>query len=286
MATEKYVNGTGLGYLWTKIKNAFLITSEENKSPLLITRPFATIDDTYPHGCGNSVSGMQSGSRILIPLQVSPDFAIRPSVYVYESYKPSSTANRSHRNAYQIAGNSSLGYRLYTVPTSGDPTLVTSLSNLGSGVSNAGGFYVIRDSVHGNYWLSTTNTSITSEDFGITYEEGGDSPDPITPVTPDLSYAEIHITGTSIDADYALFDDYIGFWTCDTASAYIRFTGDLEFTHFYFDNVTTSVGESRVCNYVSNGIFNYSYNLKRTTSSSGHYITITRTKAGQAVPEI
>ena len=273
MATEKYVNGTGLGYLWTKIKSTFLITSEENESPLLITRPFATIDDTYPHGCGNSVSGMLSGSRILIPLQVSPDFAIRPSVYVYESYKPSSTANRSHRNVYQIAGTTSLGWRLYTVPTSGDPSLVTSLSNLGSGVSNTNGFYVIRDSVHGNYWLSSTNESIVSEDFGITYEE--DSSDPITP----LSYAEIHITGTSIDSDYALLDDYQGFWTCDTASAYIRFADDLEFTYFYFDTAT-SIGESRVCNYVSNGVFNYSYNLKRTTSSSGHYITITRIKAG------
>ena len=264
----KYLNGSGLGHLWSRMRSTFLFVVEEMSAFGPSIKKFATLDESDPYACGNSISAMRSGSRIIVPLQSSPDFDGSAGCYVYQS-NVNSSQGRYHTALYQVGSDG----RLYTVPASGTPSLVISLSGTGITSFNSG-YYVVQDAVYGNWWLSNTNGSIVSEDFGITYEE--DLPDPTTPVTP-VSYAEIHITGILIDSDYALFDDYQGFWTCDTAGAYIRFTDELEFTYFYFDTATP-VGESRVCNYVNDGAFNYSYNLKRTTSSSGHYITITRTK--------
>ena len=275
----KYLNGSGLGHLWSTMRSTFLFIVEEMSAFGPSMKKFATLDENDPYACGNSISAMRSSSRTIVPLQSSPDFDGSAGCYIYQS-SVNSSQGRYHTALYQVSSNG----KLYTVPASGTPSLVTSLSGTGI-TSSSSGYYVVQDAVYGNWWLSNTNAAITASSFNIP-TSSGNLPDP-TPYDPGYTAttAEIHITGTSIDSDYALFDDYQGFWTCDTADAYIRFTDDLEFTYFHFDTATP-VGESRVCNYVSDGAFNYSYNLKRTTSTSGHYITITRTRAGQIVPEI
>lgn len=269
MATEKYVNGTGLGYLWTKMRATFLLSAEEMSSPDMVNKKFATLDDTNPHNCGNSVSGMQ-GTRKIIPLQVSPDFNGSTGCYIYESY--TSSSQRLYRTAYQLNSSG----KLYTIPASGSPSVVTSLPNVDGGLSNSGGFYVVQDTEYGNWWLSTTNATIDAEALGIVAQAssgGGTSGgDPVI-VPPDESV--YYITGIEVDSTQ-LSDTPSDWWASDNAYAYIRPTTDMPFSEFHFTTAVTTNGGTRVCHDISDGIWVWTYTLTRTNAST---VSITRTKS-------
>lgn len=271
MATEKYVNGTGLGYLWTKMKATFLLSAEEISSPDMVNKKFATIDETNPHGCGNSITtpspGMQDSSRPIIPLQVSPDFNGSTGCYIYQCY--TSSSQRVLRTTYQLNSSG----KLYTIPSSGSPSLVTSLSNIISG-TYSGGFYVLQDTEYGNWWLSTTNATIDAEALGIVAQSssgGGTSGGDPVPVPPDESV--YYITGTTVDSTQ-LSDTPSDWWASDNAYAYIRVTDDMPFSMFHFTTAVTTNGGTRVCHDISDGALLWTYTLTRTNAST---ISISRT---------
>lgn len=270
MATEKYVNGTGIGYLWSKMKATFLLSAEEMSTPSIANIKFATLDDTNPHNCGNSVSGMQ-GTRKIIPLQASPDFNGSTGCYIYESY--TSSSQRVYRTAYQL---NSMG-KLYTIPSSGSPSLVTSLPNVDGGLSNSDGFYVLQDTAYGNWWLSNDGTIITAETLGIVAPSGsggGSGGDPPIVHTP----ATLYIVETAIDTEH-LSDTPADFWTnTDGANVYIKPLDDdeLDWSMFWFSDPVTSNGGTRSCPNVSDGFLIWNYTLTRTNLNT---ITITRSKS-------
>lgn len=269
MATEKYVNGTGLGYLWTKMKATFLLSSEEMSAPDMVNRKFATLDDTNPHSCGNSVSGMQ-GTRKIIPLQVSPDFNGSTGCYIYESY--TSSSQRIFRNVYQLNSSG----KLYTVPTSGSPSVVQSLSYIDGGITNSDGFYVLQDVEYGNWWISNTNTIITAEELGIVAQaapsQGSGGGDPVIIPQDESSY---YITGTTADPTM-LSDTPSDWWSSDNAYAYIRLNDDSPFSMFYFSTAVTTNGGTRVCKDISDGAYIWDYTLTRTNANT---VSVTRVKS-------
>ena len=257
----KYLSGSGLGYLWTKIKSTFLLLLEESKNPAIINRKFATLSELGPHLCGNSVSGMPT-SRKLIPLQVSPDFDGTAGCYVYISYAASGSLY--HRSVYQISGG-----KLYTIPASGSPSLVTSINNVDNGLTNTNGFYVLRDTVYGNWWISDTNATIDNESFGI--PAAATDPEPSIPTIP--SHAEIYITGTSLDSN-SLNSSASDFWTASSADVWVRYNTQCVFEFYNFNSPVSSNGGTRVCENVPGDNVMWDYTLTRTNLS-----TITITKA-------
>lgn len=264
----KYLSGSGLGYLWTKIKDTFLYLPEEITNPSTINRKFATFSEASPHDCGNSVDGMNSGSRILIPLQVSPDFDGSNGCYVYKSYANSSTF--SHRTVYQI-GNG----RLYTVPTSGNPALVTMIPNVDGGIASTSvGFYIKQDSVHGNWWLTNSNDTINNESFGIVNTGGGTIIDPELPDPPVIvESSTIYITGTTLDSS-ELSDTPQDFWASDNAYVYVRYKSVYDFSQYHFTAPVTTNGGIRLCRHVPDGGRTWTYTLTR--NSTGSSISINR----------
>ena len=272
----KYLSGSGLGYLWNQIKSTFLIEPEEIETPSIINRKFATFSEMGPHICGNSESGMTSSSRILVPLQVSPDFDGSTGCYVYLSYVASGQLN--HRALYQVSGG-----RLYTTPDSGTPQLVTSIANIDGGLSSTGGFYVKQDSVHGNWWLSNTNDTINSESFGITYSSGT-NPDPEDPPIVTPSYGStIYITGTTLDTTH-LSDTMSDWWASDDATAFVRYRAAFDFDEFYFTQPVTNNGGTRLCLGVSDGSRMWDYTITKTSSSP--YYSITRSQSNYQQPTL
>ena len=262
----KYLNGRGLVHLWEKIKEQFLIFPEEIENPEIINREFATFDDTNPHECGNS----HTPTANIFPLQVTPGFTGTTGCYVYETYVNGGT--RKYRAVYQLNGNG----QLYTIPSSGSPTLVTQLSNLGSGVLAQNGFYVKQDAVYGNWWLTNSNTTIDKTALGIPVPSGGGGTDPEEPpVVPQETHAEIYITGTQIDTTQ-LNDPEIDFWEADTAVAWIKARNlSDQYEHFTFTVPVTQTGGTRICYPVPDGYNVYKYTLTRVTSAHG-YIDIQR----------
>ncbi len=161
-ATEKYLNGTGLAHVWSTIKSTFLFVNDEDDVPIDFEEIFATIDDTNIYACGNNFSEMRPGSRKIIPLQAPNGFNGSVGEFVYESYL--SGSSRYHRNKFQLRGTGTYK-RLYTIPTSGSPAVVTTFT--GSGVTSSTGFYVVQDTMHGNWWLNTTADPVTPANLGI-----------------------------------------------------------------------------------------------------------------------
>ena len=262
----KYLNGRGLVHLWEKIKELFLTLPEEIENPEIINREFATFDDTNPHECGNS----HQGGTNIYPLQVTPGFTGTTGCYVYETYTDSGT--RKYRAAYQLNGSG----QLYTVPSSGSPTLVTQLSNLGSGVITQNGFYVKQDAVYGNWWLTNSNTTIDKTALGIPVPSGGGGTDPEEPpVVPQETHAEIYIVNVSLDQTQ-LNDSELEFWEADTAVAWIKAkTTSEQYERFAFTVPITQAGGTRICYPVPDGYKVYKYTLPRVSAAHG-YIQIER----------
>lgn len=268
----RYLSGSGLGHLWTTMKSTFLLSTEEMSSFSLINQKFATFDDTNPYSCGNTDMIPQPPGRKLIPLQVSPDFNGSTGCLVYESYVLNS--QRSHRNMYQVGSD----HRLYSVPATGSPTLIQTLSYLSGGsLTNSTGWYVKQDAVYGNWWLSNTNDTIDKDTLGIPESWSGGGDDPI--VEP-IESASIYITGRSIDSSQ-LNDSVLSWWNSSDAIVFIRIANDgfTDWSEFTFNDPVTNSGGTRICYPVTDGFYNYQYTLTRTSSSP--YININNFKPSQ-----
>lgn len=262
----KYVNGSGLVHLWTKMKDTFLLISEEMVNPSISNRKFATFCENNTYDCGNTDMIPSPATRKIIPLQVSPDFDGSTGCYVYQSYISSS--KRCHRTTYQL--NSSK--QLYTIPASGSPGLVTSITVNGSTITNSGGFFVVQDSMYGNWWLSNTSATIDRDAFG--FPSGDTTIEPEEPpvvVIPDTY--RIHITNSTLDTTQ-LNDLILDWWNSSDAEVYIRYSSAYDWEIFSFATAVTSTGGTRVCYPVPGGTKIWTYTITRTNSSPYYSISI------------
>lgn len=151
----KFLDNTGLQYLWGKLKARFLNTDADELGLSEMNLPFATYDEACPTACG----AVPGGSRLMLPLSVSPDFTSANNANLYIV---TGTTDKTCIGTKFLSG----GVILEEDPSGGDTVIYCGDISIGGVVSNYDTLYVKKDPFFDMWWITDSSSAITERDLG------------------------------------------------------------------------------------------------------------------------
>lgn len=152
----KFLDNTGLQYLWGKLKARFLNTNEDELGLPEMNLPFATYDEAYPTACG----AVPGGSRLMLPLSVSPDFTSANNANLYIV---SGTTDKTCIGTKFLSG----GVILEEDPSGSDEIMYCGDIPISGVTTYFDSLYVKKDSFLNMWWITDSSSAITEWDLGI-----------------------------------------------------------------------------------------------------------------------
>lgn len=191
----KFLDNTGLQYLWGKLKARFLNTDEDELELPEMNLPFATYDESCPTVCG----AVPGGSRLLLPLSVSPDFTSANNANLYIV---SGTADKTCIGTKFLSGGDILEEQ-----PSGDEVLYCGQLPISGVTTDFDSLYVKKDPFLNMWWITDDSSAITEKNLGISLSISQAQKGSCQLwYTDGLSGTQVWMTDQP--------QDHVGFWEC------------------------------------------------------------------------
>ena len=259
---DKFLDNTGLQYLWGKLKAKFLNTADEGLPEVWVGKEFATYDGSNSDICGRDYPKSSGNSRNLAPLSVSPGFTGAGDI-LYVSILTQDSTDRQIAT-FTLSGNT-IPMIYYILEGSNGLEISDNSSTISTpshwydnglavGFTQGTHAYVVQDPFFGMWWMTTTSGAITATDLDINF--------PIAEAevgSRQIWYTDLGVTN-HFDTDKP--QDHFGFWEC---GGIVHVRGSVNYS--WDDTNTQHVA------YAFKGPRTRSIDIINTLSSGNYYFT-------------